>query len=63
MAEKEFEIVSESPYAWVDADRKIVQSTFVVYRLKGTVGTIVVRKAKPSEAEVKRAIEEREKVR
>lgn len=60
----EFEIVSTTPYAWVSAERKLVQSTMVVYRdEEGRVGTIVVRKAKPSKDEVKRAVAEREKAR
>lgn len=60
LAEKKFEVLSQTPYVWVNAERKLVQSTFVTYRDEtGRVGTIVIRKAKPTLDEVKAAVEKR----
>ena len=60
----EFKVLSRTPYAWVNAERKLVESTFVVFKdAEGRVGTIVVNKAKPSEDDVSKAIKDREKAR
>lgn len=56
----EFEVLSRTPYAWVNEKRELISSTFVVYRdAEGRVGTIVVPKAKPSDAEVLAAVKKR----
>ena len=56
----EFEVLSRTPYAWVNEKRELVASTFAVYRdAEGRVGTIVIPKAKPSDAEVLAAIKKR----
>ena len=58
----EFAILSSTPYVWVNADRKLMQSSFVTYRdAEGRVGSIVVPKVKPSVAEVEAALKERAK--
>ena len=58
----EFTVLSKTPYAWVNAKRELVQSSFVVYRdEEGRVGTIVVKKAVPSDAEVKAEVAKRKK--
>jgi len=57
----EIEIVSKTPYATVNEKRQLVESTFVVYKDKnGRVGTIVVAKAKPSDADVEAAVKKRQ---
>ena len=56
----EFEVLSRTPYAWVNEKRELVSSTFVVYRdVEGRVGTIVVPKAKPTDAEILAAVKKR----
>lgn len=56
----EFEVLSQMPYVWIDEDRKFVQATFVVYRdAEGLIGTIVVPKPKPSDAEIQAAVKKR----
>ena len=58
----EFEILSSTPFVWVNAKRELAQSSFVTYRdEEGRVGTITIRKAEPSLAEVKAAVKERTK--
>ena len=60
----EFEVLSRTPYAWVNAARKLVESTFVVFRdAEGRVGTILIEKAKPTLDDVKKAVAERAKGR
>lgn len=52
--------MSRTPYAYVNEKRELVQSTFVVFKdAEGRVGTIVLHKAKPTDDEVKRAVEKR----
>ena len=56
----EFKVLSRTPYALVNEKRELAASTFVVYRdAEGRVGTIVVEKAKPSDAEILAAIKKR----
>jgi len=56
----EITVMSKTPYAWVNAKRELVQSTFVVYKDKeGRVGTIVVQKKEPSDSEIQEAIKKR----
>jgi len=57
-------ILSKTPSAYVSADRKLVETTFVVYKDKdGRVGTIVIHKAKPSDSEIADEIKKREAAR
>jgi len=57
----EITVLSKTPSTYMGADRKLVETTFVVYKDKeGRVGTIVVHKAKPSDAEILEAIKKRE---
>ena len=56
----EFKTLSRTPYTWVNAERKLVESTFVVFKdAEGRVGTIVIRKAKPTDAEVEAEVKKR----
>jgi len=56
----EIEILSRTPYVTVDKDRKLAPSTFVVYRdVDGKVGTIVLGKGEPRDAEIVEAIKKR----
>ena len=56
----EFKVLSRTPYAYVNAKRELISSTFVVFRdAEGRVGTIVIRKAKPTDAEIKAEVEKR----
>jgi len=56
----EITVLSRTPYATVNEKRQLVESTFVVYKDKdGRVGTIVVYKAKPSDADVEAAVKKR----
>lgn len=58
----EFEMLSSTPYVWVNKDRRLVESSFVTYRDEtGHVGTIVVRKKTPTLEDVKAAVKERMK--
>jgi len=58
----EFKVLSRTPYAYVNAKREMVQSTFVVYQdEKDRVGTITVPKAEPSLDDIKKAVAERAK--
>lgn len=56
MAEKgKLEILTVTPYAWVGPDRELIQSSFVVYRdEEGRIGTVVIRKPKPTVEDVKK---------
>jgi len=56
----EIEIVSQTPYATVDRERKLQTSTFVVYKTEDRVAAIVIHKAKPSKEEIAKAIKDRE---
>jgi len=54
------EILSQTPYSWIDKDRKLVQSTFVVYKDEaGRVGTVVVKKPKAEPADVEAELKKR----
>jgi len=56
----EYTVLSRTPSAYVNAERKLVETTFIVYKDKvGHVGTIVVHKAKPTDAEIEDAIKKR----
>ena len=56
----EFEVLSKTPYAWVNEKRELVASSFVVYRdAEGRVGTIVIPKAKPTDADIMAAVKKR----
>lgn len=56
----EFKVLSKTPYSYVGAERKLVESTFVVFKdAEGRVGTIVIRKAKPTDAEVAAEVKKR----
>jgi len=56
----EITILSKTPSVYVGVDRKLVETTFVVYKDKeGRVGTIVVPKAKPSDSEILDAVKKR----
>ena len=56
----EFEVLSRTPYAWVNEKRELISSTFVVYRdAEDLVGTIVVPKAEPTDAEILAAVKKR----
>jgi len=60
----EYTILSRTPSAYVNAERKLVETTFVVFKDKdGRVGTIVIHKAKPSDTEVEAEIKKREAAR
>jgi len=57
----EVTILSQTPYAWVNKERKLVESTFVVYKDKaGHVGTIVIGKPKVIEADVEAELKKRQ---
>lgn len=56
----EFKVLSMTPHVFVDAERKLVESTFVVFKDEDDrVGTIVIRKAKPTAAEVQAEVKKR----
>jgi len=56
----EIEILSRTPYVTVDKNRKLAASTFIVYKdVDGRLGTIVLGKAEPKDAEVVEAIRKR----
>ena len=56
----ELEVLSRTPYAWVNEKRELAASTFVVYRdAEGRVGTILVAKAKPTDADIMAAVKKR----
>jgi len=56
----EITVLSKTPYAWINAKRDLVSSTFVVYRDKeGHVGTIVVPKKDPSDADIEAEVKKR----
>lgn len=52
--------MSRTPHVFVNAERKLVSSSFVVFKdEEGRVGTIVIRKPKPTDAEIKEAVKKR----
>jgi len=56
----EVTVLSRTPYVTVSKDQKLEHTTFVVYRDKdGRVGTIVVGKASPSDADVEAEVKKR----
>jgi len=56
----EFKVLSRTPSAYVNEKRQLVESTFVVYQDKdGHVGTIVIPKAGPTDAEIEDAVKKR----
>ena len=56
----EFKVLSRAPYVLVNEKRELAASTFVVYRdAEGRVGTIVVPKAEPTDAEILAAVKKR----
>jgi len=60
----EIMILSKTPSAYMSLDRKLVETTFVVFKDKdGRVGTIVIHKAKPTDAEIADEIKKREAAR
>jgi len=57
----EITVISRTAYATVNEKRQLVESTFVVYKDKaGRVGTIVIDKAKPSDADVETEVKKRQ---
>jgi len=57
MAEEEIKILYKTGFTWLDAEGKEVQSTYVTYQTAdGRVGSIVIRKAEPSNEEIRAAI-------
>jgi len=60
MTEEEIKILAQVPFEWLDAEGKPIYSTYVTYQDKaGRVGSIVIRKKEPSEAEILEAIKGR----
>jgi len=57
----EIEILSQTPYSWVNEKGQLTESTFVVYRdQQGRVGSIVIKKAKPTTSEIESEIKKRQ---
>jgi len=57
----EIEVLSQTPYSWVNEKGLLTESTFVVYKDKeGRVGSIVVKKGKPTNAEIETEIKKRQ---
>jgi len=55
-----FEVLSRTPSAYMGKDRKLVESTFVVYKdAEGRVGTIVIGKKAPTDADVEAEVKKR----
>lgn len=56
----EFKVLSKVPFAAMNEKRELERVTFCVYQdEKGQVGTIVIRKEKFTDDDVRRAIKER----
>jgi len=56
----EITVLTKTPYAWVNAKRELVESTFVVYKDKdGRVGTVVMPKREPSDREIEDEVKKR----
>ena len=56
----EFKVLSRAPYVLVNEKRELVQASFVVFRdAEGRVGTIVIEKATPTDAEILAAVKKR----
>jgi len=57
----DIEVLSQTPYSWVNEKGQLTESTFIVYREKeGRVGSIVVKKAKPTQSEIETEIRKRQ---
>jgi len=57
----EIEVLSQTPYSWINEKGQLTESTFVVYKdQQGRVGSIVVKKAKPTQAEIEAEIKKRQ---
>jgi len=57
----EIEVLSQTPYSWVNEKGQLTESTFIVYKTReGRVGSIVVKKAKPTSAEIESEIKKRQ---
>jgi len=57
----EIEVLSKTPYSWVNEQGRLVESTFVVYREKeGRVGSIVIKKSKPENREIEEEVKKRQ---
>jgi len=57
----DIEILSQTPYSWVNEKGQLIESTFVVYREKeGRVGSIVIKKGKPTASEIEEEVKKRQ---
>jgi len=57
----EITVLSKTPYSWVNENGQLTESTFVVYREKeGRVGSIVIKKGKPTDTEIEAEIKKRQ---